>query len=277
VRYRLLPLVVIAAVGAQLLAASLVPAPEALSWVHFAFRVAWRTAATAACLWAGLGFSRGDHLRRAWVLLGATFLLLLLKDVWRGPSLHGLAGMRATPAGSVDLVRDVLVLVANAIGVVAAWVLARTWYRAGLGMGVAGRKQAVALTLATLAALVTAGSTLATDLGALQAGHADATAFLASDVADILSFVLFAPLLLTALALRGGLLGWAWGHLAVGNFAWLLMDVWQSLGAYGAGAAGARLGEELSRTAAAACFLCAGLAQRWLLADLPRAPEPGQE
>jgi hypothetical protein len=269
-RYRLLFLLVFGAALAHLLATALAPSPGALASIHFGFRVAWRTAATAACFWAALAFSRGDYLRRAWLLLGATLLLLLVKDVWRGPSLHGLVAPDAAPAEAFDRVRDVLVVVANVIGLLSTWVMARTWYRAGLGLGVSRGRQAMAFGVALLAALLAAGSTLSTDVAALLGGHAEATALVASDAADVLTFVLFAPLVLTAFALRGGLLGWTWGFLALGNLAWLVMDVAQSLGAFGQATPGARLGEELARTVAAACYVAAGLAQRWLLDEVPR-------
>jgi hypothetical protein len=274
VKYRLLALLVLGATVAHLLAARVAPSPEALSVVHFTFRVSWRAAATVACFAAALAFARGDYLRRGWLLLGATLLLLLVKDLWRGPSLHGLLPQGSLPVGapgSLDVVRDVLVVAANAMGVAAAWVLARTWYRAGLSQGVSRGMQGLALAAAAAAALVTAGATLRTDLAALLAGHAEATALVASDLADLLSFVLFAPIVLTALALRGGLLGWTWGLLAAGNLAWLVMDVAQSLGALGHGTPTARLGEEVARTVAAACYVGAGLAQRWLLRAQPPA------
>lgn len=276
-RYRLLALLVIGTAAGHLLAAALAPSAEAVSLVHFGFRVGWRAAATIACFWAALGFARSDYLRSGWLMLGGTLLLLLAKDLWRGPSLHGLMAPLATPGEAVDLVRDLLVVAANALGVASSWVFARTWYRAGLGLGLSGRRQALAIGVATLAALLTVGSTLASDLLALLGGDAGATALVVSDVADVLSFVLFAPIVLTALALRGGLLGWTWGLLALGNLAWLLMDVTQSMGAGGGGAAGARLGEELARSVAAACYVGAGLAQRWLFADAPRALEGGAE
>lgn len=273
-RYRFLPAVVIGAAAAHVLLATLAPTPLSLAWVHFGFRVSWRAAATAATFWAALGFSRTDYLRRGWRLLGATLLLLLVKDVWRGPSLHGLVAPGAAPGPSVDVVRDVLVVAANVLGLAAAWVLSRTWYRAGLGLGLSGRRPALALGIATALALLAAGPTLVADVRALLAGHVEATALVASDVSDLASFILFTPLVFTALALRGGLLGWTWGLLAGGNLSWLLMDVAQSLGALGSGTPSARLGEEVARTVAAACYVGAGLAQRWLLADLPPA-EPG--
>jgi hypothetical protein len=275
-RYRLLPLLVVGAALAHVLAAGARSSPEAVSWLHLGFRAVGRSAATVACFAAALRFSRGDYLRRGWGLLGGTLLLLLAKDLWRGPSLHGLVAPASLPAESVDVVRDVLVAAANTVGVAAAWVLARTWYRAGLSLGTSAGKQSVALGVAALVAALAVGSTLAADVGALVGGHANAVSLVISDVADVLSFVLFAPLLLTVLALRGGLLVWTWGLLAGGDLAWLLMDAAASTGALGRGTPTARLGEEVARTVAAACYVGAGLAQRWLLDEAPPAPDEGR-
>ena len=259
-RYRLLAIVVLS-VALHVAFAVLAPSPGAAAEIHFAFRVAMRALATWGCLLAGLRFARGDYLRRGWMLFALSFGLLLAKDLWRGPSLHGLASTSVDH----DAVRDALVIAANAVGVAAIWVLARAWFRAGLALMTSVKRQVTSFVVAAAVSLAVTGPTLFTDVHLFLGGNVDALALVTSDVADVTSFALLGPLLLTAIALRGGVLAWTWYLLALGGLSFLFMDVAQSLGAFGHGSPRARLAEEVFRTAAAAAYLGAGLAQRWAL------------
>jgi hypothetical protein len=85
----------------------------------------------------------------------------------------------------------------------------------------------------------------------------------ASDAGDAISFCLIAPVLLTALALRGGKLAWPWAVLFVSLFGWLLFDAAGTVGAWAhASASSVRMAEELARCLACTCNFSAGLLQR---------------
>ncbi len=104
------------------------------------------------------------------------------------------------------------------------WLLARTWRVAAISLPV-GRGGAVAVTLGALVlALLVAGPGALAEARQVAAGDWSALILLVSAVVDILSLVLLAPLLLTTLALRGGLFAWPWGLLTASVVAWLLYD-----------------------------------------------------
>jgi hypothetical protein len=99
-----------------------------------------------------------------------------------------------------------------------------------------------------------------------------------SALGDMVSLWLIAPLLLTALALRGGLFGWPFALLTASYVAWLGYDALGVVGAeLGLGPAGARTASELFRALGCLYGLSAGLAQRAVVRELralavPRAP-----
>ena len=78
--------------------------------------------ALGGSLAAALAFERGDYLRRAWVLSGSCFLLLLLGDALE------LAGW----AAAMPWLEALTAVLANAASVVGTWMLAHAFLEAGL-------------------------------------------------------------------------------------------------------------------------------------------------
>ena len=75
------------------------------------------------------------------------------------------------------------------------------------------------------------------------------------------------PVLLTALALRGGVLAWAWLLVAATQSSWLLYDAAGTVGfAFHLEHAHTRPFEELFRTLACTLAFVSGIAQRWAIA-----------
>ena len=97
-----------------------------------------------------------------------------------------------------------------------------------------------------------------------------------SSVADIISFALIAPFLLTAIALRGGSLSWIWGLLTGSLFGWLLFDATLSFGPFLLSSpAAVEKVSECCRLLACTFGMSAGLAQRLALGGMPaRATQP---
>jgi hypothetical protein len=220
--------------------------------------------ALAGALAAALALEPGDYLRRAWIYIAGCMGLLLLRDVTLAPSVGAALG----PKG-LDLVRSVLVVGANLSQVIGTWMLAKAGQRAGLGVPVSrGAQWGVLVVTVVLAAafagpgvVVSAQRVLAGDLGALTGS--------ASALGDMVSLCLIAPLLLTALALRGGLIGWTWTLLSASYVAWLLYDALLVLGpTLGLGAVGARTASELFRALGCTFGFTAGLAQRAVVQQL---------
>lgn len=216
--------------------------------------------ATAGGFAAALAHDRGEHLRRAWFLLGGSTLFFLIRDLTLAPL--GFESMGETPLLAV---RAVLVILGNVVAVTGVYMLARTWSVAGLALPVRPRGQAAAVVAAALIAFALAGPGVFSFGRRLLAGDLGATAGAVSSLGDMVTLILIAPLLLTAVALRGGMFAWPWGLLTAGCMAWLSYDGFVALGpALGLGVDGTRTGAELCRGLACTFTCSAGLAQRWI-------------
>ena len=215
---------------------------------------------------AALRFERGDYLRRAWFLIGGVLALLLLRDLTLAP-----LGFEAMGQGNLEVLRSVLVTLANLSGVAGTWLLARTWKVADLSLPGSRKGQAAVVAVAVVLAVAFASPGLVTSGSRLLEGDLTATAGAASAFGDMIILCLLAPLFLTALALRGGLISWPWALLTASNVAWLLYDALAVLGpALGLDAHAARTSTELFRALGCTFGFTAGLAQRAVVDHLRR-------
>lgn len=261
-RYRLAalsPVLFAAALVAIVLASG---SPVTAVGIYHAAGILAKGLAAAGCLAAAARFGRGDYLRTGWALFAGCYVLLVAKDLVTGPDPRGLLAAAPSP----DRLRDLFVLAANVLSVAGAWLLARVWARAGLSLPGPAARRAGAFAGAAAVALLVAGPALWVDAHAVLEGRTDIAMYAISDLGDIATFTLTAPFLLTAVALRGGLLGWTWILLAAGNVAWMLVDGTQVFGPRALGdPVTARVFEEAFRVAACLSYFAAGLAQRWAL------------
>ncbi|HJZ84287.1 MAG TPA: hypothetical protein VKN99_03910 [Polyangia bacterium] len=214
------------------------------------------------CLAAALRFTRGDYLRRAWFFLSMCYFLLLAKDILFGGGSH--FQQPQTFSVTVQWLRGSITLVANACTVYGTFVLARTARVAGITLPGSARSRALVFACAVAVALAIAGQATWLDLREVARGNMAQLVGAASDLGDIVAVALIAPLLLTALALRGGLLGWPWALLTASYLGWLCYDATATIG-YSLQAEPLKLRalEELFRCLACTFALGAGLAQRW--------------
>jgi hypothetical protein len=160
------------------------------------------------------------------------------------------------------------VTLGNAFVVVGAWTLARAWTVAGLEHpGPKGARRAV-LALAIVVALAFAGPTLVVDVRDIVLGPRADFDSIASDLGDILSLPLIAPVALTALAVREGTLRWTWMLLTSSLVAWLLYDAIYTLPDYfSVSPVGYRLVSEQFHILAGAFAGVAGFTQRMAVTD----------
>lgn len=162
---------------------------------------------------AAMSFERGAYLRRAWLLIGACMLFLLLRDALVALEIPG-----------ITIISAVLVTAGNLVQVIGTWLLARSWSVAELALPGTRGKQWMVLAAAIVFALIVAGPPLAENAKALFSGDLSQMTSLASGAGDIISLCLIAPLLLTALALRGGMLAWPWSLITISYVSWLFYD-----------------------------------------------------
>ncbi|HEY1695056.1 MAG TPA: hypothetical protein VGG39_22970 [Polyangiaceae bacterium] len=258
----LLPLVFAAAFS--IAATAVAGGSASLAAVLIAENETGKTIAAIGCIVAAVAFERGDYLRRAWLCSGLCYAVLLASDAAGMPVVGAHVGGHV-----VDGAQGALAVLANAASVVGTWMLARAWTVSGLeeedeGEGGPTRaRRRLLFAGAALLAVVITGWPLVHDVRLLAGGDVGATVSIASDLGDTICLALVAPVMLTALAMRGGVLRWPWGFLAASGLAWVLYDAGSGLiEALNANGAGTLVASEAIRALACAFFLSAGLAQR---------------
>lgn len=249
---------VLAALGAIVLALSPDSAREALSQTQVDLS---KAVALLGLVAAARAFGRGDYLRRAWGLWAVSYGCFLARDA-------ALLLVPALSPGAVDGVRGVLVGVGNVCVVTSAWTLARAWSVAGLEHPGSRSARNAAVGLACLAAAIFVGPIFVLDLRSLLGGHLGALDVLASDLGDILTLPIVAPVALTAIAVREGTLRWPWALLTASLLAWMMYDALYCVPSYLAVAKAAiRLVSEQFHVLAGLLACAAGLAQRRAVSD----------
>jgi hypothetical protein len=216
--------------------------------------------ALVGCFAAALAFEEGDYLRRAWFYSGLCYLLLLLGDVAGIPLLA-----TRLSTHEVDLVEGSFAVLGNATSVVGTWMLARAWTVAGLDDDDDASRTRGRLLFAAAAAvsLAITGWPLVHDVGALAAGDLGASVNIASDLGDTICLALVAPVMHTALAMRGGMLRWPWGLLTFSGIAWIAYDAASgAVELFHVEQARWLIVTEALRGLACAFFFSAGMAQR---------------
>lgn len=261
-RYRILAVLPIACAllfGLALLVAG----PDGHAIVARAGNEMGKVLGVIGCLAAALAFEPGEYLRRAWILLGMCLVLLLGRDAL-------LLVDGAQGPGPIESLRVALSFFANLSAVIGTLMIARAWSVAGMALPGPVGARAVAFGAALAVAVALGGASAYLNLTASLQGDARAMIGLASDVGDILSTTLIAPLLLTAIAVRGGLLRWPWGLLTASLFAWLLYNLFTTvLGEVPVHGPTFKLFGEGFRVLACMFQFSAGFAQRFIVRSPP--------
>jgi hypothetical protein len=167
-------------------------------------------------------FERGDYLRRGWGLNALCYALLLVHDA-------SLLLAPGAPTAAVQALRTILIVLANLVAVLGTVTLARAWHVAGLAPPGSTIARGLVIAVAIGAACVFAGPSLLLDLKATFGGDPGSAWKAASDLGDLVSLPLVAPVALTALAVRGGMLRWPWVLFTASLLGWLLYDAFATL------------------------------------------------
>ena len=249
-----------------LLAATVVVTDGAAQSVAFRCAIeGGKLLALAGCLAAASAFEGGEYMRRAWLLHGASYALLLARDAFYLPATSSTFWL----ALRRDDLEAGVVLLANGAAVASTVFMARAWEVAGLEHpGPVARRRLLVVVAVSVALAITAPSA-ALHLRDLTRGDLETLVPLASDAGDVLSMSLLAPVLFTAFAVREGLLRYPWGLFAASLLSWLLYDAAVVVAAHApASPVTMRLAQEVCRGLACTFAFVAGLAQ---LAVLRRA------
>lgn len=178
-----------------------------------------RVLAIFGCIAAARAFSRGDHLRTAWLWLAAATVIVLARDLLRLPPFS----LPPSSAGGAGWVIAGLGVASNLALLLGVWLLARAWKVAGIPLP-GGRAGAIAVTVVAAALALFLAGPGALEHGARAGADLASVTLFVSAVVDILSLCLLAPLLLTAIALRGGVVAWPWALVTASIGSWLLYD-----------------------------------------------------
>jgi hypothetical protein len=195
-----------------LLQVVLVPALTAQSvfWYTAALRtLLLAMVAIAAALAANAFGWWKEYIGRAWTLFFAEYGILTLSEILR----------RGLPEAT--LARDVCVTLANLAGIGAYVLVARSLKAAGLGFAQSTPRKIAAGALAFVLAAALCYGPIVSSLRALGTPEASVGS-LVSPVADVITFLLVAPLLLTTFALRGGQIFWMFALLTTGTIGWMV-------------------------------------------------------
>jgi hypothetical protein len=214
-------------------------------------------AATLGCLIAATSFEWRDHLARAWAVQGLMYTLLLMRCV-------GLALGVLTGSPDAVLADGIITSVANIGGIFSTWMLARTGHMAGIDVAISPVLRRAAWVVALVVAVAASGPGLLIAARTLAGGNPRGLVSVASRTGDIFSFVLIAPLLLTTLALRQGLLVWPWALLTASGLCWLGADFTNAAFLH---LPNSQVGPlfDIFRFPACLFVMTAGIAQRWAI------------
>jgi hypothetical protein len=247
---------IVPGVGLALLAVAMALVPDR-SLVYAIAAPTVKVLAAVGAVLAATAFGPGDYLRRAWILYAVSYALLVLPDFIFGPT----APSVAMTSGLQAIVRATFVITSNLASVIGTVMFGFAWRVGGLELPGSPIRRAMLIALVVAVAIAIVGPSLVDH--ARAGGSLRGIISIGSDFSDAISFCLMAPVLLTALALRGGRLAWPWAVLFVSLFGWLLFDAAETIGAWAhLGDGSVRAMEELARCLACTCSFSAGVLQR---------------
>jgi hypothetical protein len=222
----------------------------------------------AGCFIAASRYRRREYMGIAWYLIGIDYFLLFAKDMLFGRVIH-LPGIDPDNAATYRVIFVIIGNVGSALGCV---MLARVWHVAGVALPGSRRLQYAAMVVGIGFALLIVGWGTWLDIGNLRHGDKEAYVAIASNLGDIVSFSAIAPILLTAIAMRGGALAWPWALVTLSNVGWLLYDMsWSFERQFALSEHTLRIVAEFWRAQGCAMAFAAGLAQRWAIRSASRS------
>ena len=262
-KYRLLVAIPFVSLALFWIALAIVPTADHAAVYRVEVELA-KLAALVGCAAAGFGFARGDYLRSAWLLLAFCYFWILVNDILLSGS-GPLARASWAPLASGGVI-----LVANSAQLAGTVMIARVWRVAGFELAGSPAVRRLVVAAALAFALLAAGTLAYTSVRQVAHGQAAALIDVFSSIADIIGFSLIAPFVLTAVAFRGGSLGWTWALLSASMCGWLLFDASVSFAEiFATNADGVVRAQETARLLACGFGMSAGLAQRLVLRGAP--------
>ncbi len=179
------------------------------------------------CLVAVSRFGPGEYLRKAWMYFAVAPVAFLISDL-----LPFFTYLQPSWKDGVGLVQGLLAVSANLCGVVATVMFSQAWRVAGLILPGTKMIQWIIRILVAVLAFTATAPGLVANFNRVLIGEDLANSLLAvaSALGDTICLVLVAPLILTAIALRGGLLSRPWLFFSISFAGWFIFDFSLTLG-----------------------------------------------
>ena len=191
--------------------------PESSALIyHRAVLIVVALSTAGAALAAARRFAPGDKLYASWLLIAGGYALASTRYLFRIWTLVFGGGVTNRP------LLDSMLIAQNVAIALALLLFVRAWYTTGLA-NPGSRAAQVAMIAAGIAVAVLVGGYPL--LRGIATANTDLV-LLVSTAGDMVGIALIVPLLLPAMALRGGLLMDTWASLAASEAGWLLYDIW---------------------------------------------------
>src|SRR3954464_1459740 len=162
---------------------------ETLAPFTFWQRILARVLAAAGCFAAVSCFERGDHLRSAWLWLGAGTVVILVRDLLR--LFPGFAPQGADP--KAQLVVTALGILSNLALLGGIWMLARSWKMAAITLPGGRSGFGVVAVAAAILALTVTGPGAFNHLQQVSQGDWSSLVLVVSALVDIVTLCLITP------------------------------------------------------------------------------------
>jgi hypothetical protein len=160
-------------------------------------------------------FAREDRLYACWLLIGAGYSLAGVRYVLRVVTL-------VTGTTFPQPMLDVMLILQNVAIAVALLLFVRAWRATGLAAPGSRSTQWLSIAAGIAVAVLVGGYPLIRGIATAKAD----LVLLVSTLGDMVGLALIVPLMMSALAMRGGLLMHTWVYLAASEVAWLCYDIW---------------------------------------------------
>jgi hypothetical protein len=203
---------------------AMLPAPRNWELARWATLFSYSVGVGGA-LAGALRFRSGDRLRWAWLLMAAYALIGVGKILLWGSPRHIGPAIGLMPQTQRAWTNGIATILLNVFSVWGLVLFSRVWHGTGLTPPWRGR----ATTAFLILGLAMGGVPVWNDVHMIAAGQTIRIGGLASSIGDIAAITLIGPILVTAIAMRGGLLVWPWTILTLSSIAWLLFDAVQLL------------------------------------------------
>lgn len=164
-------------------------------------------------------FDSSDRLYLSWFLLGAGYTVASVRYLLR-------IYLLLTGSGVTNpYVLNGLLILQNVLVPISLFLFVRAWQATGLAAPGSAGAHHISILLGVIVAVIVGGFPLIRGFATVQADLVG----LVSTLGDMVSIALIVPLMMPALALRGGSLMHTWAYLTAGIITWLVYDIWYAL------------------------------------------------